>query len=125
VSYCFDPEKVAICRSAHSRGLNDGAIFPIPDLMAEIDISPPKVDREAIYSKLRPLEVWRFSDGAVSIEQLGADGKYVVADASQFLYLRPEEVTRWLRDANSVPRPAWMRAVRDWALAELRVRAGI
>jgi hypothetical protein len=39
VSYCFDPEKVAICRSAHSRGLNDGAIFPIPDLMAEIDIS--------------------------------------------------------------------------------------
>ena len=125
VSYCFDPEKVAICRSAHSRGLNDGAIFPIPDLMAEIDISPPKVDRDAIYSKLRPLEVWRFSDGAVSIEHLGADGKYAVADASRFLYVRPEEVTQWLRDADSMPRPAWMRAVRDWARAELRARAGI
>ena len=72
VSYCFDPEKVAICRSAHSRGLNDGAIFPIPDLMAEIDISPPKVDRDAIYSELRPPEVWRFSECAVSIEQLGS-----------------------------------------------------
>jgi Uma2 family endonuclease len=125
VSYCFDPEKVAICRSAHSRGLNDGAVFPIPDLMAEVDISPPKVDRDAIYSKLRPPEVWRFSDGAVSIERLGADGKYVVADASQFLYFRPEEVTHWLRDADSMPRPAWMRAVREWARAELRVRAGI
>ena len=93
--------------------------------MAEIDISPPKVDREAIYSQLRPPEVRRFSDDAVSIEHLGADGKYVVADASQFLFLRPEEVTHWLRNANSMPRPAWMRAVRDWARAELRVRAGI
>ena len=79
--------------------LNDGAVFPIPDLMVEIDISPPKVDRDAIYSKLRPPEVWRFSDDAVSIEHLGADGKYVVADASRFLYVRAEEVTQWLRDA--------------------------
>ena len=125
VSYCFDPEKVAICRSAHWRGLNDGLLFPIPDLMAEIDISPPKVDRDAIYSKLLPPEVWRFSAGAVSIEHLGADGKYTVADASRFLYVRPEEVTKWLRDADTMPRPAWMRSVRDWAWAELRARAGI
>jgi hypothetical protein len=35
---------VAICRSAHSRRLNDGAVFPIPDLRAEIDISHPMAD---------------------------------------------------------------------------------
>ena len=62
---------------------------------------------------------------AVSIEQLGADGKYAVADASRFLHVQPEEVTQWLRDADSMPRPAWMRRVRDWAQAELRARAGI
>jgi Uma2 family endonuclease len=125
VSYCFDPEKVATCRSTHSQGLNDGAAFPIPDLMAEIDISPPKVDRDAIYSELRPLEVWRFSGGAISIEHLGTDGKYAAAGASRFLYVRPEEVTQWLRDADSMPRPAWMRAVREWACAELRARPGV
>ena len=99
--------------------------FPIPDLMAEIDISPPKVDRDAIYSELRPPEVWRFSDGTVSIEHLGADGKYVVADASQFLHLRSEEVTHWLREADSMPRPVWMRGVRDRARDVLRPRAGL
>jgi hypothetical protein len=93
--------------------------------MAEIDISPSKVDRDAIYSELRPLEVWRFSGGAVSIEHLGTDGKYAAADASRFLYVRPEEVTQWLRDADSMPRPAWMRAVREWACAELRARPGV
>ncbi len=125
LSYCFDPAKVAVCRAAHSRGQNDGAVFPIPDLMVEIDISPPKVDRAGIYSQLQAPEVWRFSDDAVSIEHLGADGKYAVADASRLLHVRAEEVTRWLREAETMARPAWKRAIRDWARAELRARAGI
>ena len=41
---------------------NDHAAFPIPDLAVEIDISPPKVDRPEIYSKLQVPEVWRFGD---------------------------------------------------------------
>jgi Uma2 family endonuclease len=125
LSYCFDPAKLAVCRAAHSRGQNDGAVFPIPDLMVEIDISPSKIDRAGIYGKLRAFEVWRFSDEAVSIEHLGDDGKYAVADASRFLYARAEEVTRWMREAESMPRPAWKRAIRDWARAELKARAGI
>jgi hypothetical protein len=124
VSYCFDPEKVAICRSAHSRRLNDGAVFPIPDLMAEIDISRPRVDRDAIYSKSQPPEVWKFSDDVVSIEQLDASGHYVAVDVSRFLFVRAEEVTEWLRRAKSEKRPAWKRAIREWARDELRPRAG-
>ena len=40
LSYCFDPRRRwrPACRTSHSRGLNDGAEFPIPDLMVEIDI---------------------------------------------------------------------------------------
>ena len=34
----------------------------------------------------------------MSIEQLDASGKYVATDASQFLYVRPEEVAQWLLD---------------------------
>ncbi len=123
--YCFDPEKVAICREAGSSGSNDGAALPIPDLMIEIDISPPKIDRSEIYRKLRPPEVWKLSDNAVFIEQLDASGNYVAADASRFLFVRAEEVTQWLRDGKSAARPAWKRAIREWARAELRPRAGI
>jgi hypothetical protein len=124
-SYCFDPEKLALCRAAYDRGENDGAAFPIPDLAAEIDISPPKIDRPGIYSKLQVPEVWRFGDEVMSIEQLDRSGNYVVVDASRFLFVRPEEVIRWLREAKSMPRPAWKRAIREWARAELRARAGL
>jgi Uma2 family endonuclease len=123
--YCFDPEKVAFCRAAEARGSNDGSAFPIPDLMVEIDISPPKVDRPEIYRKLRPPEVWTLTDDAVIIEQLDGSGNYVAADASRFLFVRAEEVTQWLRDGKSAKRPVWKRAIREWASAELRARAGM
>jgi Uma2 family endonuclease len=125
LSYCFDSAKVAACRAAEARGLNEGTAFPIPDLMIEIDISPPQIDRPEIFRKLRPPEVWKFSDDAVSIEQLDASGNYVAADASRFLFVRADEVTQWLRDGKSANRPAWKRAIREWARAELRPRAGV
>jgi hypothetical protein len=121
--YCFDPAKVRLCRAADARGANDAAAYPIPDLALEIDISPPLIDRPGIYSKLQVPEVWRFGDDAVSIEQLDGSGNYVAADTSRFLYVRAEEVIRWLREANSMTRPAWKRAIREWASAELRPRA--
>ena len=123
--YCFDPAKVALCRAANARGTNDGAAFPIPDLAVEIDISLPKIDRPGIYSKLRVPEVWRFGDDLVSIEQLDASGNYVVADASRFLFVRADDVIRWLREGKFMARPAWKRAIREWARAEVRARAGL
>jgi Uma2 family endonuclease len=125
LSYCFDPDKVAACRAAEALGSNDIAAFPIPDLAVEIDISPPKIDRADIYSKLRAPEVWRFSNDAVSIEQLDASGKYVAADASRFLCVRADEVTQWLREGRSTTQPTWKRAVREWTRAVLRPRAGL
>jgi hypothetical protein len=88
---------VALCRAADDRGDNDGAAFPIPDLAVELDISPPKIDRLGIYSKLQVREVWRFGDETMSVEQLDGNGNYVIVDASRFLFVRPEEVVRWLR----------------------------
>ena len=125
LSYCFDPEKVAACRAAEALGSNDGAAFPIPDLAVEIDISPPKIDRPGIYSALRVPEVWKFSGDAVSIEQLDASGNYVVVDASRFLYVRAEEITRWSSEGKSTGQPTWKRSIREWARAELRPRAGL
>jgi hypothetical protein len=67
---------------------------------------------------------WRFGDEVMSIEQLDSSGNYVVVDASRFLFVPPAEVIRWLREAKSIARPAWKRAVREWARAELHARAG-
>jgi hypothetical protein len=123
--YFFDPAKIAACRAAFARDSNDGAVYPLPDLAVEIDMSPPKIDRPEIYSKLRVLEVWRFSGDVVSIAQLDASGNYVASDVSRFLYVRADEVAQWLLDGKSTQRLPWKLRVRDWVRDVLRPRAGI
>ena len=123
--YYFDPAKVAACRAALARDSNDGTAYPLPDLAAEVDISPPKIDRPGIYSALRVPEIWRFSGSVVMIERLDASGNYIASEVSQFLYVRADEVAQWLRDGKSSERLHWRRRVREWVRTVLRPRAGI
>src|SRR5208337_1031244 len=46
------------------RESNKADDYPDPDLVVEVDISPPQVDREGIYATLKVPEVWLF-DGQV------------------------------------------------------------
>jgi hypothetical protein len=70
--YYFDAVKLEVCEAAVARNSNDGADYPIPDLVIEIGFSPSKIDRPGIYSTLRIPEVWRFKNDIVSIEQVAA-----------------------------------------------------
>ena len=56
VCYYFDPVKLtAAAAAAHS---DDVDLYPNPDLAAEVDISPPKIDRPGIYGALQVPEFW-------------------------------------------------------------------
>ena len=100
--------------------------FPIPDLMVEIDISPPKVDRDGIYSKLQPPEVWKLSNDVVSIETARRQWQLRRGRREPVLVCAGRSGNRVAASrAESEKRPAWKRAIREWARDELRPRAGI
>jgi hypothetical protein len=74
---------------------------------------------------LKVTEVWRSDeDGAITIEQLGADGQYVAAKSSRFVHVRPEEVTQWLTIGASTERAEWRRRLKEWIATELKPRVG-
>jgi Uma2 family endonuclease len=58
LSYYFEPEKVQVAKAALARRSADPADYSRPDLAIEIDMSPPQVDRPAIYTDLGVAEVW-------------------------------------------------------------------
>ncbi len=96
--YYFAPEKLAVADQAIVRWSKDVAEYPNPDLAIEVDVSPSKIDRAAIYAALRVAEIWRF-DGErrrIVIERLSEDGSYQTVNMSQFLPVRSEEVGRWV-----------------------------
>jgi Uma2 family endonuclease len=124
LSFYFDPSKLQASAAAASRESNDVADYPNPDLVVEIDISSPEIDRPGIYRAMQVPEVWRLRDGSISIEQLGPDGAYAAAMTSRFLHVRPDEVTQWLIEGKSAKRRDWRRRLQEWIQAELKPRVG-
>ncbi|MGO9598380.1 MAG: Uma2 family endonuclease [Isosphaeraceae bacterium] len=119
--YYFELEKLAAADEAIVRWSKDVAEYPNPDLAIEVDISPPLIDRPAIYAALRVAEVWRF-DGErkrIVIERLSEDGNYQAADESHFLPVHSDEVGRWVLEEDRRAGSAWARRLRAWARTEL------
>jgi Uma2 family endonuclease len=118
LSYYFDPEKIRVVKEALRRRSKDSADYPHPDMAIEIDMSPPQVDRPAIYRSINVAEVWRFARGEqLVIEQLQPDGSYARVPESRFLRIRPDEVMRWMNDADAEPdESAWQLRLTQWAL---------
>ena len=117
LTYCFEPEKIRVAKAALARLSKDPADYPRPDLAIEIDMSPPQVDRPAIYTDLGVAEVWRLVRGRVLIiEQLQADGSYASVEESRFLHIRPEDILRWLNEAATEREATWSRRLIQWAM---------
>jgi len=113
--YFFEPAKVAQARAALGRRENDVAAYPDPDLAVEVDISPPLIDRPAIYAALGVPEVWRFDGATVRIERLTPAGAYEPAPRSRWLPVAADDVLAWITAEDAHDRGAWARRLRAWA----------
>lgn len=88
---------------------------PPPDLVIEIDITHPSLDKLPIYAVLGVPEVWRYTGQQVFIYRHGADG-YAMVDASTVLPgVTSRRLTELVGTGFALPRPAWLRQVRTWA----------
>jgi Uma2 family endonuclease len=120
--YFFQADKLAKDSDALKRRSREIDDYPNPDLAIEIDLSDAQIDRAAIYGALKVPELWRFDGESVVIEQLGPEGIYKRAEASQFLPIRAEEVQRWVVEENTDDLSAWRERLRAWIISELAPR---
>ena len=88
--------------------------FP-PDLVIEIDIFSPSINRFPIYATFKVPEIWRFSGDKVRIHVF--DGKkYLESTESRtFPEVTGELLTRLLAESETLKRSAWLKNVRDSA----------
>jgi Uma2 family endonuclease len=86
-----------------------------PDLVIEIDISHPSLDKFPIYAAIGIPEVWRYAEERVMIYRHHGDG-YAVEDNSTALPgVTSRQLARLVTMGYEMPRPAWLRHVRAWA----------
>jgi Uma2 family endonuclease len=88
---------------------------PPPDLVIEVDITSPSLDKFPIYARLGVHEVWRYDGTRATIFALG-DGEYVEAGESAALPpLTSEVLTHFIAESASLGSTDWLRRVREWA----------
>lgn len=114
----FEPDSCFyIQNAARVRGKKriDLAVDPPPDLVIEIDITSPSLDKFPILAKAGVPEVWRFDGSRLVIYELAND-EYLERDASiSFSAVTAADITAFIKDSETMDRPEWVRKLRAWA----------
>ncbi|MGH9832004.1 MAG: Uma2 family endonuclease [Blastocatellia bacterium] len=88
---------------------------PPPDLVIEIDITRPSLNKFPIFAGLGIAEIWRYSKGALTIFKLEV-GEYREQAASALLPgVTGLRLTELIADGQEMKRTEWSRNLREWA----------
>jgi Uma2 family endonuclease len=93
----------------------DLSVDPPPDLVIEVDITSPSLDKFLIYARLGVHEVWRYDGERMTILVLeGSD----YAETAESIVLPPgtrNVLTDFVEKSTSMKRTAWLKEVREWS----------
>jgi len=114
----FEPDSCFYIQNAAAvRGKKriDLTVDPPPDLVIEIDITNPSLDKFPIFARVGVPEVWRFDGSRFAIFELSG-GDYQERETSiAFPALTTADVTGFIKESETMDRPEWVRKVRGWA----------
>lgn len=90
---------------------------PSPDLVVEVDVTNPSLDKLPIYARLGVREVWRYMGRRPEIFALDRAGEgYEAVPGSRVLpSLKVDDLRRLIERGLTLDRPTWVREVRGWA----------
>lgn len=88
---------------------------PPPELVIEIDITSPSLNKFPIFAALGVAEVWRCDGERVHFFRLGEAGYAGVAESASLPGVSEETVNRLLEASRKMKRADWLRLVRESA----------
>jgi len=86
--------------------------FP-PDLVIEIDIFSPSINRFPIYAEFKVPEIWRYANDEVKIHLFDGENYLETNESRALPKITGELLTRWLVESETMKRSAWLKKVRD------------
>lgn len=114
---CFYIAHVELVRGKKRLNL---AVDPPPDLVIEVEVTEPLLPRLPIFAAMRVPEIWLCEGDAIRILRLEGAEYHDVKVSAALAPLNATIITRFLRRRLKMKRPAWARAVREWAQAQRR-----
>lgn len=88
--------------------------FP-PDLVIEVDIFSPSINRFPIYAEFKVPEIWRYTDDEVKIYLFDGENYFESAESLALPKITSEILTRLLAESETFKRSVWLKTVRELA----------
>ena len=114
----FEPDSCFYIQSVEKiRGKTrlDLATCPPPDLLIEIDVTSPSINKLAIYAQVGAPEVWRYDGQRLIILKLEGEAYTEQETSGSLMGLSSAIAARFLQSATSLRRPEWLRQLRECA----------
>src|SRR5215213_7802877 len=93
----------------------DLSVDPPPDLVIEVDITSPSLDKFPIYARLGVHEVWRYDGERITILVLEGSDYAKTAESVALPSLTSDVLTHYVEESTSLRSTDWLRRVREWA----------
>jgi Uma2 family endonuclease len=113
----FEPDSCFYIRNEEAvRGKDriDLDVDPPPDLVVEIDITNPSLDKLPLYAQMGVPEVWRYGGERMMILELRGEGYAEVAESKVLPPLTGGVLSRLVEESKSLKRTEWLRRLREW-----------
>ena len=96
----------------------DLAVDPPPDLVIEVDITSPSLNKLPIYAQIGVPEVWRYDGGRVEILRLERSEYAGVLTSTALPRLTSSALSELVEKSKTTKRRAWTREVHERARSE-------
>ncbi len=90
---------------------------PPPDLVIEVDVTSPSLNKLPIYAALGVPEIWLYRGQGVTFHRLAGNAYEEITHSLALPALDGKTATEFLRLGLSESSSAWFRQVRAWAVA--------
>ena len=109
---CFYIRKVEAIRGKASPDL---AVDPPPDMVIEVDVTNPSLDKLELYARLGVPELWRHTGNRMQIHLLEGDVYTQSSESSLFPGVTADALSTILRDIRFLDSDEWESRLRQWA----------
>jgi Uma2 family endonuclease len=106
---------IASAPALQGKRVYDYRTDPPPDLLIEIDITSPSLNRLPVYAALGVPEVWIYDGERLQVGLRKDDDSYAVSETSRaFPALPMNDFADWIEKAYEIDETAWIRSFRQW-----------
>jgi Uma2 family endonuclease len=92
----------------------DLTVDPPPDLVIEIDITHPSLNKFPIFAAVGVPEIWRYDGTIVTIFSLTGDHHRSRKSSAVLPGVTAQMLTRFMTESQTMARIAWLRRLREW-----------